>query len=205
MEQCAGEMKSVHRFGEECGMRLGLRLSGRVAFTVVLLAICLAEPRSAVGQVVPSADAGGSRLTVGATATGYALQYGERKMLGVVAIADIDTKRRIGFEGEAQLLIFHLTANVHTETCLIGPRYHMTFGRFQPYAKGLVGFGRFNYPYNLGQDNDLVIAPGGGLDYRLTNRLRLRLADFEYQLWPQFHYGALSSYGVSSGIRVRIF
>lgn len=186
-------------------MRLGLRLSGRVAFTVVLLAICLAEPRSAVGQVVPSADAGGSRLTVGATATGYALQYGERKMLGVVAIADIDTKRRIGFEGEAQLLIFHLTANVHTETCLIGPRYHMTFGRFQPYAKGLVGFGRFNYPYNLGQDNDLVIAPGGGLDYRLTNRLRLRLADFEYQLWPQFHYGALSSYGVSSGIRVRIF
>jgi hypothetical protein len=205
MEQCAGEMKSVHRFGEECGMRLGLRLSGRVAFTVVLLAICLAEPRSAVGQVVPSADAGGSRLTVGATAIGYALQYGERKMLGVAAIADIDTKRRIGFEGEAQWLIFHQTANVHTETYLIGPRYQMTFGRFQPYAKGLVGFGRFNYPYNLGQDNDLVIAPGGGLDYRLTNRLRLRLADFEYQFWPQFHYGALSSYGVSSGIRVRIF
>jgi hypothetical protein len=81
----------------------------------------------------------------------------------------------------------------------------MTFGRFQPYAKGLVGFGQFNYPYNQGQDTDLVIAPGGGVDFRLTRRVRLRLADFEYQFWPQFHYGALSSYGVSSGVRVRIF
>jgi hypothetical protein len=205
MEQYAGEMKSVHRFGRKCGVKPHPRLGGRTVFAAVLMAICLAGPRSAVGQVVPSADAGGSRLTVGATATGYALQYGERKMLGVAAIADIDTKRRIGFEGEAQWLIFHQTADVHTATYLIGPRYHMTFGRFQPYAKGLVGFGQFNYPYNLGKDTDLVIAPGGGIDFRLTNRLRLRLADFEYQFWPQFHYGALSSYGVSSGVKVRIF
>jgi hypothetical protein len=169
------------------------------------MAVCLSGWSEATGQVVPSADAGGARLTVGATATGYALQYGERKMLGVAAIADLDTSRRIGIEGEAQWLIFHQTASVHTATWLIGPRYHMTFGRFQPYAKGLAGFGQFNYPYNLGQDTDLVIAPGSGVDFRLTRRIRLRLADFEYQFWPQFHYGALSSFGVSSGVRVRIF
>jgi hypothetical protein len=68
-----------------------------------------------------------------------------------------------------------------------------------------VGFGQFNYPYNLGTDTDLVIAPGGGIDYRITHRIRVRVADFEYQFWPQFHYGALLSYGISSGIRVRIF
>jgi hypothetical protein len=161
--------------------------------------------RPASGQVVPEGDAGGYNLTVGATASGDYLKYGARKMLGVAAIADLDTKRRIGFEGEAQWLMFHQTANVHTTTYLIGPRYHLTFGRLQPYTKGLVGFGQFNYSYNLGHDTDLVIAPGGGIDFRITRRIRVRLADFEYQYWPLFHYGGLSSFGVSSGIRVRIF
>jgi hypothetical protein len=27
----------------------------------------------------------------------------------------------------------------------------------------------------------------------------------EYQAWPQFTYGKLSSFGVSSGLRVRLF
>ncbi|MGA3071917.1 MAG: hypothetical protein ABSD43_17050 [Terracidiphilus sp.] len=180
-------------------------MATRAVFFAALLAVDLAGFGVASGQVVPSADSGGLKLTVGATATGYSLDYGERKMLGVAAIADADTNRRIGIEAEAGWLIFRQTANVHTATYLIGPRCHLTFGRFQPYAKGLVGFGRFSYPYSLGQDKDLVIAPGGGVDFRLTRRVRLRLADFEYQYWPQFHFGALSSFGVSSGVRVRIF
>ena len=198
-------MRSLHSFGKERPVERGPRLGGRAIFAAVLLGACLAGARPLSGQVAPSAEAGNARLTVGATATGYSLEYGARRMLGVAAIADADTNRRIGIEGEAQWLIFHQTANVHTTTYLIGPRYHLNFGRLQPYAKGLVGFGRFNYPYNQGQDKDLVIAPGGGVDFRLTRRVRLRLADFEYQYWPQFHYGALSSYGISSGIRVRIF
>jgi hypothetical protein len=198
-------MKSWLGFGKRRRGRPGFWLGGHAAFFAALLAVGLAGPRALSAQVVPAAEAGGFRLTVGATATAYALQYGERKMLGVAAVADADTIRRIGIEGEAQWLIFHQTGNVHTATYLIGPRYHLNFGRFQPYAKGLVGFGQFNYPYNLGRDTDLVIAPGGGVDFRLTRRVRLRLADFEYQYWPQFHYGALSSYGVSSGIRIRIF
>jgi len=76
-------------------------------------------------------------------------------------------------------------------------------------VKGLVGLGQFNYPQynsaNLGRDNDLVVAPGGGLDFHLSHRIILRAADFEYQIWPQFHYGSMSSVGVSTGIRVRIF
>ncbi|MGD0902109.1 MAG: outer membrane beta-barrel protein [Terracidiphilus sp.] len=198
-------MRSFNSFGKERRVERGPRFGGRAIFGSVLVAVFLAGLRPASGQVAPAAESGGLKLTVGATATGYSLDYGERKMLGVAAIADADTNRRIGIEGEAQWLIFHQTANVHTTTYLIGPRYHLNFGRLQPYAKGLVGFGRFNYPYNLGQDKDLVIAPGGGVDFRLTRRIRLRLADFEYQYWPQFHFGALSSYGVSSGIRVRIF
>jgi hypothetical protein len=168
-----------------------------------LLAICFPMSRAALCQVVPAGDAGGYNLTVGATVSGDFLEYGSRKMLGIAAIADLDTKRRIGIEGEAHWLMFHQTANVHTTTYLIGPRYHMTYGRFQPYVKGLIGL--FNYPYNLGTDDDFVVAPGGGLDFRVTHRLRIRVADFEYQIWPGFHYGTLTSYGLSTGIRVRIF
>ncbi len=171
----------------------------------LLFAVLFLIASSASAQVVAAGDAGGYNLTVGATASGDYLQYGARKMLGINAIVDIDTKRRTGFEGEAQFLIFRQTANVHTTTYLAGPRYHLTYGRFQPYLKGLIGFGQFNYPYNYGTDNDLVIAPGGGVDFRVTHRFRLRLADFEYQYWPQFHYGAMSAYSISSGIRVRIF
>ncbi len=152
-------------------------------FAVLLLAHCFIIPRVALCQVVPAADAGGCNLTVGATVTGDYLQYGARKLLGVAAIADLDTRRRIGIEGEAKWLVFHQTANVHATTYLIGPRYHMTYGRFQPYIKGLVGLGQFNYPYNYGTDKDFVIEPGAGLDFRVTRRIRIRVADFEYQFW----------------------
>jgi len=182
-----------------------LRLGCNTLFAAALLAVCFLTPRAASCQVVPAGDAGGYNLTVGATATGDYLGFGARKMLGVAAIADLDTKRRIGIEGEAQWLVFHQTAEVHTTTYLAGPRYHMTFGRFQPFVKGLVGFGQFTYPYNLGTDNDFVLEPGAGLDFRVTRRIRIRVADFEYQIWPQFNYGTLSSYGLSTGIRVRIF
>jgi hypothetical protein len=182
-----------------------LQIGAGSLLAVALLAVCLIAPRVASGQVAPAGDAGGYSLIVGATATGDILGYGSRKMLGVAAIADLDTRRRIGLEGEAQWLTFNQTANVHTTTYLAGPRYHLTFGRFQPYVKGLIGFGQFNYPYNLGTDNDFVLEPGGGLDFRVTRRIRIRVADFEYQIWPQFNYGTLSSYGLSTGIRVRIF
>ena len=55
------------------------------------------------------------------------------------------------------------------------------------------------------KDKDLVIEAGGAVDFRLTRRFRLRLADSEYQYWPQFHYGAMTSFGVSTGIKIRIF
>jgi hypothetical protein len=185
---------------------------GRTARTPVFLAIFLALAGAAQAQVVQSADAGGARLSVGGTASGYYLGYGELKIFGASAFVDADTLRRFGVEGEARWLTYHLKADQvgpgadeHATTYLAGPRYHLNLGRFHPYVKALVGLGQFNYPYNYAQDNDLVIAPGGGLDFRLSHRVSLRAADFEYQLWPQFHYGQMSSFGLSSGIRVRIF
>jgi hypothetical protein len=163
-------------------------------------------------QAVPAADAGGVRLSAGGTASGYYLDYGKMKIMGATAFVDFDTLRHYGFEGEARWLAFHLpsdqngpVADEHATTYMVGPRYSRYYGRFQPYAKALVGIGQFNYPYNFAKETDLVVAPGGGLDYRLTRRIRWRAVDFEYQIWPQFQYGRMSSYGLSTGLRIKIF
>jgi hypothetical protein len=173
-----------------------------------LLAVCLARSCPAHAQVVPAADRGGFTVSAGAMGSGFYVQYGERKMLGITGFVDADTRRGIGVEAEGRWLEFHQTANVHAETYSIGPRYHMNFGRFQPYVKGLVGFGDFNFPYNYGHGSYLVISPGAGVDYRINRRFHWR-ADLEYQIWPEFNYGAantsMSSVGVSTGVRVRIF
>jgi hypothetical protein len=209
-------MKILHGFGEMWSGKMGLRPGCKAIFPAVLLVVSLAMARPASAQVVPSADAGGFTLSAGGTASGYYLQYGEVKIFGATGFVDLETRRHLGIEGEARWLMFHLTNNIatndiHAATYAIGPRYSLhPIGRFRPYAKALVGIGQFNFPYNDGHDNTLVVAPGGGVDYRINRRIRLRLADVEYQYWPQFAYSktftvGMSSFGVSSGIRVNIF
>ncbi len=172
---------------------------------VLLLTACLAMPRLAQAQVTPQGDAGGLMISAGATGSGYYLQYGARKMIGITGFVDVDTRRRLGIEAEGRFLEFHQTENVPAETDSIGPRYHFNMGKFQPYAKGLIGFGNFNFPYNYATGRYMVVTAGGGVDYHLTRRIHLRLADAEYQYWPQFTFGSMTSFGVSTGIRVRIF
>lgn len=157
------------------------------------------------GQAPESADMTRPSLWAGGSVSGYYLQYGERKMWGATAFVDADSAHHIGLEGEGRWLEFHQTANVHTETYTIGPRYHVSIGRFQPYAKGLIGIGNFNFPYNYAYGTYVVVGFGGGADYYLGRRWSVRLADVEFQDWPQFTFGALTSTGVSSGIRYRIF
>jgi hypothetical protein len=205
-------MKSFHSFVQAWDGNPELRLFRDAFLPVLLLAACLGPGRAAHGQVVPAADAGGMRLSAGGTASGYYLDYGEMKILGASAFVDSDTLRHFGVEGEARWLVFHLpadqkgpAADEHATTYLAGPRYSRYYGRFQPYAKGLVGIGQFNYPYNFARETDLVVAPGGGVDFRLTRRVRFRAVDFEYQFWPQFNYGRMSSFGLSTGIRIKIF
>jgi hypothetical protein len=69
----------------------------------------------------------------------------------------------------------------------------------------MVGFGEFNFPYHFAHGSYLLVAAGGGVDYRLSRRWSVRLADVEYQNWPQFTFGSMTSVGVSAGIRYRIF
>jgi hypothetical protein len=189
--------------------RIRLRLPPRLRYCPALaaacLAVCLAASGAARAQVVPSAAAGGFRLSAGGTGSGYYLQYGEREMIGASAFVDADLIRGLGIEAEGRWLEYHQTEDVHVETYSVGLRYHMNFHRFQPYAKGLIGYGDFNFPFNFARGRYLVATAGGGLDYRLNHRIHIRVADVEYQNWPEFTYGAMTSVGVSAGLRVGIF
>jgi hypothetical protein len=182
----------------------------KVALAAAVLAGCFGMAGTARAQVAPSATAGGFRLSAGGTASGYYFQYGEQKLVGASAFVDADVSHGLGVEAEGRWLEWHQTNDLHAETYSIGPRFHMNFRRFQPYAKGLIGFGDFSYPFDYGHGRFLMVTAGGGLDYHLTRRIHIRIADVEYQNWPQFVYppdttATMTSVGVSTGIRVGIF
>ncbi len=171
----------------------------------VLLALgCLPVARA---QVKESADAGGIVLSAGAFFSYYSVGYGPEKLAGFGGFVDAEPKGRPGVEAEIRdLNLLQHTDSVHLSTYLIGPRYGFRqIGRFQPYVKVLLGEGEFNFPYNYAHGSYFVLAPGGGVDFHLSHRVSLRLADVEYQDWPMFTFGNMSSFGVSSGIRIRIF
>ncbi|MGB8030354.1 MAG: hypothetical protein WCF30_11910 [Terracidiphilus sp.] len=172
---------------------------------LLVLAILSVGPRISQAQVQASGDKGGLILSAGAMGSGYSIQYGQRKMAGITAFVDADTKRRFGIEAEGRWLEYHQTADVHAETYSIGGRYHFDVDRFAPYAKGLVGLGDFNFPYNYAYGRYLVVTAGGGLDFHWTRRVTVRAVDFEYQDWPNFTFGKMNSLGVNAGLRVRIF
>jgi hypothetical protein len=177
----------------------------KAALAAAVLAGCFGMANTARAQVVPAANSGGFKLSAGGTGSGQYVQYGEQKLLGASAFVDADLKHRLGIEAEGRWLEWHQINDVHVETYSIGLRYHMNFHRFQPYAKGLIGFGDFNFPFNYAHGRYLVATAGGGLDYHMTHRIFIRAADVEYQDWPQFTYGSMNSVSVSAGLRVGIF
>ena len=180
------------------GMPLLLRRRSPLCIAIALLVLLAA--RSGLAQTRETATAGGIFLWVGGGASGYRLQYGETKNLGVTAYIDADTIRRLGIEAEGRWLQFRQTNEIHADTYLVGPRYHFNASRFQPYLKSLAGLGKFNFPYSYARGSYFVVAGGAGLDYRLSRRWSAR-ADFEYQYWPQFTFGAMSSGGLTVGVR----
>ena len=173
--------------------------------TGILISLALiACLRPAAAQSVEDANVGRTSIYVGGGVSGYRIQYGQRNLLGATLWVDGNSIRPLGIAGEARWLDWHQQANVHAETYLLGPRYRFHVARTQPYVKGLVGSGHFNFPYNFATGNYLVIAPGGGLDFPLGSRWSAR-ADFEYQYWPEFTFGSMNAAGATIGIRCRVF
>jgi Outer membrane protein beta-barrel domain len=161
---------------------------------------------AARAQVAPASYGGNQTIAVGGMVSGFRLDYGKRNLGGAGVFVDGNFNDRWGLQGEANWLWVHQFADTHYSTYLAGPRLTFNpYGNLRPYIKGLAGGGLVNFPYSYAHGSYFVAAGGGGLDYHVAPRIRLRLVDFEYQYWPQFSFGAIKTYGVSVGVEYQIF
>jgi opacity protein-like surface antigen len=175
----------------------------RIPAMLKLVLAMLSLVASAAAQKLPTATAPGASITVGGTYSAVEAKYPQGVQYGAGAYVDLNFRRSIGLEGEVHFLRENTIAGSHQTTFLVGPRVELHYGRLSPFAKALVGDGKLTFPYNLGYGNYLVVGGGGGIDYRLTENLKLRAVDFEYQYWPSFTLGSISPYGVSAGLSYR--
>ncbi len=198
-------MRSFRDIRLSGGQRPGFELQAGVILVLLLPTLLLLASNAIRAQVVPAGYHGKLRLSAGVLGSGDTFQYGSRTMVGIGGFVDGETTGHFGIEAEGRWVEFRQRANVHAESYSIGGRYHFVLGRFQPYVKSLVGFTNFNFPYNYAQVRFLTVTAGGGVDFRWTHRFSLRVADVEYQDWPGFTNGNMTSFNGSVGLKVHIF
>ena len=119
---------------------------------------------------------------------------------------DANLYRRIGVEFEARRLNFHTSEDVKENTYLAGVKISTNPRSLRPYVKLLAGRGTLDFPFHYAVGSYFVVAPAAGLDWHLgASRWSVRVADFQYQIWPQFSFGELHPYGISSGVSYDLF
>jgi len=151
-----------------------------------LLASCLLlSPSRLLAQVAPAAHGASGSLWVGADYSNFLPDFGpSQRISGFGAYVDWNVTPRLGLEGEVRVLPFNGFSGESQDNYFAGPRVTLLHrGNFVPYAKILVGVAQNDFPFKIGTGRYLALAPGGGLDYRLSHRFAFR-AEYEYQLWP---------------------
>lgn len=185
------------------------------SLVIAALALCGVAGVTARAQKLPTATAPGAYLAVGGTYGGFEAQYPQRLLGGPAVYADLNIRKHFGIEGEVRFLRQNQIDGSHQTTFLVGPRYELHPGRYSPYVKGLIGGGRLVFPefngFATGYGTYTVFGFGGGVDVNLTEKIKLRAIDFEYQDWPNFNFGpgtqqqAINPYGLSVGLSYRVY
>jgi hypothetical protein len=177
------------------------RRRGWLCLAVALFA--LLPGHTVFAQALPTASGPGAYVIAGGTFSEFQADYGSRSISGAGVYVDSNLTWQLGIEAETRRMVYP-DFGERQSTLLAGPRWSFRPKGFVPYVKLLAGGGRFDFPYGFGTGNYFVVAPGAGVDLRLGERVRLRLADFEYQVWPGFTFGSIHPYGVSAGISYQI-
>lgn len=174
---------------------------------------------AAQGQSVPSANRGQFSLSAGALGVAAqpdfnpdtsTVEAGPKRLYGAGSYVDIKFTRWVQLEVEGKWLrfnqytgAFQQAPGLYQDTYLAGPRIPLfQYRRFTPYVKALAGIGRM--PKYLSGGPAFAAAYGGGVDYRLTKRFKIRVVDFEYQQWNTTPT-SLHPYSASVGLGYRIF
>ncbi|RRA48857.1 outer membrane beta-barrel protein [Acidipila sp. EB88] len=175
--------------------------------------ILLASTAIAHAQVHESATGAARHLWAGAEFSSFDPDYGPDRLEGVGLYADYFITRTFAMEGEVRLLDFNKPNGLTEKTFLGGPLY--TFyrhARFSAYGKGLLGGATVNYPFDIGYGSYFAAEAGGGIEYRLLPRVKLR-GEYTYQFLPGAPGFSLPGYpddgltpsGINIGLSYRIF
>jgi len=180
-----------------------------------IVAAVLMAPVFAVAQSQYSAERAPVSFTVGGAYSFFDAAYGGYKVMGAVSYVDFSPILwdHVGAEAEGRWLTLNASRGFREYNYLAGPVYRFTLSEhrsLRPYVKGLIGEGVIDFPNHLAYGRYFVIAPGGGVEWKLNRRWRLR-GDYEYQIWPQapgipgISSGAMKPNGVSVGFTYRVF
>jgi opacity protein-like surface antigen len=180
---------------------------------VLALSVLFFASTIAFGQAAPSATGNAAPLVVGGYFSYFDAGYAGNKVMGPGAFIDWSPaiEGNLGIEAEGRWLKFGADHEFSEYNYFGGLRYRIrATSKFQPYAKFLVGAGELNFPYQLAHGSYFALVPGGGLDYVVRPRWRVR-ADYEYQVWlnspgiPGIQDSTVKPNGVSVGVSYRIF
>ena len=174
-----------------------------IALTVAGLLLTL-DAQQVAAQARSTAGGPGSFIAVGGGASAFRSDYGQQTMAGGFLFADIQPTWRFGIELEARSLRLHNREQLTEASYLAGVRATLRPEGVSPYVKFLVGDGHIGLPFGYGRGDYLALVPGTGLEYTLTDRIALRAIEVEYQYWPQFSFGPLQPWGVSTGLSFRL-
>jgi len=182
---------------------------------LLTVAALFIAPVFAAAQTQYSAERAPVTFTMGGAYSFFDAAYGGYKVMGVTAYANFSPViwDHVAVEGEGRWLTLNASHGFAEYNYLAGPVYRITLAehrRLHPYVKGLIGAGIVEFPHHLAVGRYFAIAPGGGVDYTLSHRWRLR-ADYEYQIWPQasdipgISGGVMKPNGVTVGFTCRVF
>ena len=146
------------------------------------------------------ASATAERLAVVQVGAGLSIvhpDYETSSIKGYSIYGDFDFTPHFGIEGDAHIANVITPTDIAENSYLLGPRYVFHKGRFNPYAKALLGLGVFTFqPVYVNSTSSSsthkMYAFGGGLDFAAKRRLNIRAFDFEYQSWPGFTANGLT-------------
>ncbi len=162
-------------------------------------------------QATPAATRGGM-AQVGA---GYTYsnedEYPGKHLQGMSIYGTFDLNNHLGIEGDVHMAsVFKSYFNYKETSYDAGLRWTEHYRKFSPYAKGLVGFGHstaVNSRQIVGGSTPgsyFLFGLGGGLDYSLSDKINVRVVDFEYQRWPNFPPHGLTPPLFTFGVAYRL-
>ncbi len=152
------------------------------------------------GQAAPS-GLYKSHIEAGAGVLYLNNDYTDRANKGLSVWGDYDFTRLFGVEVEAHFGSIITPDDVGENSYLVGPRLLYHKRKFTGYLKVMVGRGTIiNQDFNQSSSFNILPAFGGGLEYRISHKLNVRIVDFEYQRWPDFEPDSLTPLAVSVGL-----